>query len=85
MEVQDTFAKSVQKLLVHMCNLSSCLLVNNYYFFWGMIRLWSQWMTLHKSWRTFLSLWLIRYFTCISCKYYLQLLFSWFSCSQILR
>jgi hypothetical protein len=26
-EVQDTFAKSVQKLLVHMCNLSSCLLV----------------------------------------------------------
>jgi hypothetical protein len=25
-----------------------CLLVNNNYFFWGMIRLWSQWMTLHK-------------------------------------
>ncbi len=26
-EVQDTFAKSVQKLLVHMCNLNSSLLV----------------------------------------------------------
>jgi hypothetical protein len=26
-EVQDTFAKSVQKLLVRICNLSSCLLV----------------------------------------------------------